>query len=191
MHRFKSPLMMSSLMSKPAMMVLPAPGSPAIRNRSGCSTCPGFVGITRNCGNRKFEINLGFFQLHVTNRRGLATRQVLARTSKRFGSLNCRHFCPDKWRIVMRKVMLFASVALVAFSASLAEAQGPGGGRPRGGFGGRPSFDTLLSAFDADGSGDLASDEVPGRVWYRLSQADSDGNGKVTRKEFESFGKPK
>lgn len=90
----------------------------------------------------------------------------------------------------MKKVMLFASVALVAFSASIAEAQGPGGGRPRGGFGGRPSFDTLLSAFDADDSGDLASDEVPGRVWYRLSQADSDDNGIVTRKEFESFGKP-
>lgn len=90
----------------------------------------------------------------------------------------------------MKKVMLFASVALVAFSASAAEAQGPSSGRPRSGFGGRPSFDTLLYVFDADESGDLASEEVPGRVWYRLSQADSDDNGVVTRKEFDSFGKP-
>lgn len=91
----------------------------------------------------------------------------------------------------MKKVLLLASFALVAFSASTAEAQGPGGDRPRGGFGGRPSYDVLLSAFDADQSGDLALDEVPGRVWFRLSQADSDNNGIVTRKEFESFGKPK
>ena len=90
----------------------------------------------------------------------------------------------------MKTVMLFASVALVAFIASIAEAQVPGGNRPRGGFGGRPSFETLLSAFDANDSGDLASDEVPGRIWFRLSQADSDDNGVVTRKEFESFGKP-
>lgn len=89
----------------------------------------------------------------------------------------------------MKRVMLFASVAMVALSASIAEAHGPGGGRPRGGFG-RPSFDTLLNAFDADDSGDLASEEVPNRVWFRLSQADSDDNGVVTRNEFESFGKP-
>ena len=61
------------------------------------------------------------------------------------------------------------------------------GQRPRGGFGGRPSYDMLLSAFDSDDSKDLAKDEVPGRVWYRLSQADADGDGIVTRKEFDSF----
>jgi len=84
----------------------------------------------------------------------------------------------------MKFVLVFASLALAAFFASAAEAQGPGG------YGGRPSFDTLLSAFDSDKSGDLASNEVPDRVWFRLSKADSDKNGVVTRKEFESVGNP-
>ena len=80
--------------------------------------------------------------------------------------------------IVMFSVVLMAQVN----SSSAADGQ-----RPRGGFGGRPSYDMLLSAFDSDSSKDLAKEEVPGRVWYRLSQADADGDGIVTRKEFDSF----
>ena len=53
--------------------------------------------------------------------------------------------------------------------------------------GGRPSFDQLLEAFDKDASGSLAKDEVPGRVWTRLSQADADGDGCVTREEFDGY----
>ena len=53
-------------------------------------------------------------------------------------------------------------------------AQGPGGQR-----GGKPSFDRLLEAFDADESNSLSEDEVPGRVWSRLSQADADDDGEV------------
>jgi hypothetical protein len=49
----------------------------------------------------------------------------------------------------------------------------------------------LLGAFDSDDSEDLSEDEVPGRVWYRLSQADADDNGLVNRQEFEAFGKPR
>lgn len=81
------------------------------------------------------------------------------------------------------------AVVLLALSSSSANAQGPGGG-PRGGMGGRPQFDMLLKAFDGDDSGDLEADEVPKRVWMRLSQADANGDGIVTRKEFDSFGRP-
>lgn len=84
------------------------------------------------------------------------------------------------------KFSLGLLAVVLALSCSTANAQGPGGG-PRGG---RPQFDMLLKAFDGDDSGDLEADEVPKRVWMRLSQADADGNGIVTRREFESFGKP-
>ena len=91
---------------------------------------------------------------------------------------------------MVKKLIVLASIALAALGASVAEAQSHSGGHPIGGFGGRPSFDLLLNAFDADESGDLSEEEVPGRVWYRLSQADSDDNGVVTQEEFESYGRP-
>ena len=84
-----------------------------------------------------------------------------------------------------------AMIVTVLASNFVAAEDVPGGGRPRGGYGGRPSFDTLLGAFDGDESGDLAEEEVPGRVWGRLSRADADDNGVVTREEFESVGNPR
>ena len=57
----------------------------------------------------------------------------------------------------------------------------------RGGSGTRPSFDTLLAAFDADKNGELSQAEVPARVWLRLSAADGNKDGKVTRNEFDSY----
>ena len=86
------------------------------------------------------------------------------------------------------KTKLWCGVVLAAVIAmgvtESASSAGPGGG----GFGrGRPSFDTLLSAFDADEDGELAEDEVPAPVWLRLSMADADDNGLVTRDEFDSF----
>lgn len=75
-------------------------------------------------------------------------------------------------------------VLLVTAGVSEVSAQRPGG--PRGP-GGRPSFDLLLQAFDADGNGALEQGEVPGRVWSRLSKADANGNGSVSREEFEGY----
>ncbi|MFO0940672.1 MAG: hypothetical protein U0930_07885 [Pirellulales bacterium] len=89
----------------------------------------------------------------------------------------------------MKTSLSLLTLVVLALSNSSANAQVPGGG-PRGGMGGRPPFDMLLKAFDSDNSGDLDAEEVPYRVWTRLSQADSDDNGVVTRKEFESFGRP-
>lgn len=75
-------------------------------------------------------------------------------------------------------------VAILMLAASFVEvsAQGPGGGR-----GGRPNFEKLVDAFDANDDGMLEKGEVPPRVWARLLQADANNDGYVTRKEFDSY----
>ena len=75
-------------------------------------------------------------------------------------------------------------IVTLAVCATECSAQGPGG--PRGP-GGKPSFDRLLEAFDANDNEALTEDEVPGRVWVRLSKADADGDGSVTRAEFDGY----
>lgn len=84
--------------------------------------------------------------------------------------LNC------KWLIGGAAALMFAAVAADV------PAQGPGGQR-----GGKPSFNRLLGAFDADESNSLSEGEVPERVWSRLSQADADGDEDVTREEFDGY----
>lgn len=85
--------------------------------------------------------------------------------------------------MVNRKWITTAAAALMLAATSVeVSAQGPGGGR-----GGRPSFDRLLEAFDGNRDEVLSEDEVPGRVWSRLSQADADGDGAVTREEFDGY----
>lgn len=78
-----------------------------------------------------------------------------------------------------------AALALAAFlgimgAASAQPPRGPGKGGP-------PSFGTLLNAFDADGDGKLSQDEVPPRVWMRLGRADANGDGVVTKTEFDDY----
>ena len=89
----------------------------------------------------------------------------------------------------MKTLLSFVAVlALVAIMGTLGsvQAQGPGG---PGGRGSSPSFDKLLDAFDANDDGALEEDEVPARVWARLSQADANGDGVVTRAEFDAYRK--
>ncbi|MBX7104736.1 MAG: hypothetical protein K1X57_11690 [Gemmataceae bacterium] len=111
--------------------------------------------------------------------------------------LGCTAMCKQRLnnhvqkRIVMVIGKWFVGlVALLMLTVCALEvsAQGPGGrGGPGGGRGGRPSFDRLLDAFDANDDGALEEDEVPPRVWARLAQADANGDGYVTRKEFDSY----
>jgi Ca2+-binding EF-hand superfamily protein len=83
------------------------------------------------------------------------------------------------------KSILCGLLAVIGF-ADLASAQKPEGvGR-----GGRPSFDKLLQAFDENQDGALSEEEVPERVWMRLSLADADGSGTVSRDEFDAVRKP-
>jgi len=72
------------------------------------------------------------------------------------------------------------ALMLVLGGVDSASAAGPGGR------GGPPSFDKLLDAFDGNDDGELAEDEVPAPVWRRLSNADADDNGSVSRQEFEA-----
>lgn len=92
------------------------------------------------------------------------------------------------WKLGVVAVM--AAVALAASSASAADAPaGPrgAGGPPwaRGGQGPRPFM--LFYIFDADEDDALTEDEVPARVWSRLSAADLDDDGAVTREEIMAY----
>lgn len=58
---------------------------------------------------------------------------------------------------------------------------GPGG--PRGG---RLTPEALIEKFDENGSTELTENEVPERLWERLSKADANGNGAVTLEELEA-----
>ena len=73
------------------------------------------------------------------------------------------------------KPTLFLSLLLLA---------GPGHAQDRRV--GPPDVDTLFGLFDADGDDVLDRGEVPPPVWRRLRKADDDGDGAVTRAEYEA-----
>lgn len=49
-----------------------------------------------------------------------------------------------------------------------------------------PTADFLFTNFDANNDGILESTELPPPMWMRVQTADTDGNGTVSRSEFES-----
>jgi len=51
--------------------------------------------------------------------------------------------------------------------------------------GGRPSATAIFDRIDKNSDGKLTKDEVPDQMRERLAAADSDGNGSVSKKEFE------
>ncbi len=61
------------------------------------------------------------------------------------------------------------------------EATGEGRARLRGFFSER-----LFERFDAEGVGFLSSDNLPEGVWERLSGADADGDGRISRDELDA-----
>lgn len=79
--------------------------------------------------------------------------------------------------------LALAVIVCLSGAATAAETQqgGPGGR------GGRPGFDRLLTAFDANGDEALDVSEVPEAVWFRLSMADANADGIVDRAEFDGF----
>lgn len=92
---------------------------------------------------------------------------------------------PLDWKQNMKRFAWCRIAIAVAAMACFAESTMAG--TTQRGSGGRPSFDKLLSAFDADKNWELSKSEVPGRVWLRLSAADANADGKVTRQEFVSY----
>ena len=66
---------------------------------------------------------------------------------------------------------------------------GPGGpGRPGPGVGpvGMPSAEMLFEHFDREKKGVLTKDNVPAPVWDRISKADANGDGSVTKEELKT-----
>lgn len=66
---------------------------------------------------------------------------------------------------------------------------GPFPGRgPRGpGFAGAPMATMLMNRFDKDHKGKLTKDDLPAPVWDRISKADANGDGTVTKDELETY----
>ncbi len=90
-------------------------------------------------------------------------------------------------RIGNWKLGVVATVAALALtgSSALAEESRGAGGPPwarGGGQGPRPLM--LFQVFDSDEDGALSEDEVPAPVWARLSMADLNDDGAVTREEI-------
>ena len=66
----------------------------------------------------------------------------------------------------------------------MAAMAGPGGpGGPGGGPQGGPG--AMFSRFDTDKDGKLAKSEVPAEMWEKLSKADENADGLVSKEELE------
>jgi len=76
------------------------------------------------------------------------------------------------------------ALALVFATPALAEGDGEKSGK-----GGCKKRGQAFAKFDTDKSGTLTSDEVPAKLWTRLSKADADGDGAVSKAEARKAGK--
>ena len=54
---------------------------------------------------------------------------------------------------------------------------------------GLPSFSRIVNAFDANKDGVIEKSELPPLAWAKIAKADTNGDGLITEKEFEAFGK--
>ncbi len=89
------------------------------------------------------------------------------------------------------KRTLSAIAVLIAVVALSSDAYaGPGKGKGKRGKAKRHAG-KLFAKFDANKDGSLTADEVPEKAWARLSKADADGNGAVTRAEIRAACKKK
>ena len=77
-------------------------------------------------------------------------------------------------------VMVIAAASIAITGQAMAQ-------RPSGGGQGKPSFDILLGAFDANRDSMLARVEVPIRLWPRIVKADANKDGFVTRAEYDAY----
>ncbi len=77
---------------------------------------------------------------------------------------------------------------LLTVALALPAEAGEGGkrGGKRGGKKGKHKIAKLFKRFDKDKSGSLTSDEVPAKLWERISKADANGDGAVTKAEIKA-----
>jgi len=84
------------------------------------------------------------------------------------------------------KILLSSTCTLLLALALATPALAEDGGRRGKGHRHGHKACKLFERFDKDGSGSLTSDEVPARLWKRISKADADGDGAVTKAELKA-----
>ena len=87
----------------------------------------------------------------------------------------------------MTSLSLLLAVALAAPAFAGEGEGGRRGGRGEGKRGGgKAKCERLFQKFDQNEDGALTSDEVPEKLWTRISKADADGSGGVTKEELKA-----
>ena len=84
----------------------------------------------------------------------------------------------------MRQILTIACASVVAVLLAAPAHAGEGEGRRGHRKHGKHRF---FKHLDKNQDGALSQDEVPARLWERISQADADGNGSVTKDEAKAF----
>ena len=85
----------------------------------------------------------------------------------------------------MKSILSLATacaLAIVLATPALAEDGDKGGKGKRG----KGKCGRIFAKFDKDKSGTLTSDEVPEKLWSRISKADTDGDGAVSKAEAKA-----
>ena len=85
----------------------------------------------------------------------------------------------------MKSLLTLTSALLLALALATPAFAEDGGGR-KGKGKGRHGKGHIFHKFDKNKDGALTSDEVPARLWERLSKCDADGNGAVTKEEAKA-----
>lgn len=88
---------------------------------------------------------------------------------------------PGQGDNIMRQILTIACASVVAVLFAAPAHAGEGEGR-RG-----HRKHRIFKHLDKNQDGALAQDEVPARLWERISQADADGSGSVTKEEAKAF----
>ena len=84
----------------------------------------------------------------------------------------------------MKSILLKTCVLLCALALAVPAYAEGGGGKRQGGKKGRRAGQ-LFEKFDKNKDGALTSDEVPENCWTKISRADADGDGAVTKAELK------
>ena len=77
----------------------------------------------------------------------------------------------------------FTTILVAALCSPFALAQDDGDSKKRPG---RGNPGQRFEKLDADKNGELSESEVPARLWKRISQADTDGSGGVSKAEMKA-----
>ena len=85
----------------------------------------------------------------------------------------------------MKSLMTLATACLlaVAFSVPAFAEDGAGKGKRKGK---GPRKGKIFEKFDKNGNGVLTADEVPERLWSKISKCDTNNDGSITKEEMKA-----